>query len=314
MKGCRKTKQIHGFSFNRESELLTLQRELQAGTYQPGALHFFTVHDPKKRTIAVAPFRDRVVHHAVVNILEPVFEKRFIYHSYASRKNKGTHKAVEQAQRYARQRSFYVKIDIEQYFASIDHDILFKAVKSKIYDKRVLSLVHRIIHWNPFAGTGLPIGNLTSQFFANIYLDLLDHFVKDELGIKGYVRYMDDCVIFGWSPRQLEKRFQIVRAFLSDQLKLYVNKKALRFGSSKAGLSFLGRVIYPGCIRIRSDNKKRSIKRAKKRFRQWKGGYIDDHRLTSCLESINAHLRHSSQVPLPELSGCLHQLTAAPTA
>ena len=130
----------------------------------------------------MAPFKDRVVHHAVVNILEPLFEKSFIFDSYASRKGKGSHRAIERAQKFMRKRPWYVKIDIEQYFASMDHSILTQLIRKKVKDKGMLFLIQKIINRSGARGKGLPIGNLTSQFFANVYLDVFDHFANIRYG------------------------------------------------------------------------------------------------------------------------------------
>ena len=136
------------------------------------------IHDPKEREIAIAPFRDRVVHHAIVNVLELIYERRFIYDSYATRKGKGTLAAIRRAQSFLRESRYYIKLDISKYFASIDRNTLLEVLKRQLKDNRLLELITRIV-WNPpNVDSGLPIGNMTSQFFANVYLDPFDHFVK----------------------------------------------------------------------------------------------------------------------------------------
>jgi RNA-directed DNA polymerase len=167
------------FTFNIEKELLLLQEELDTGNYLPGDYRYFTILDPKKREISVAPFRDRVVHHTLINILEPLYEKRFISASYATRKNKGTHKAIAKAQQLQRNNHWYLKMDVRKYFGSINHKILLRIIKRKIKDPFVIFLCKTIIAKGGDGITGLPIGNLTSQFFANVYLDIFDHFIKD---------------------------------------------------------------------------------------------------------------------------------------
>src|SRR6056297_999097 len=154
-------------SFNNLVQNLTTLREgLEKETYQPGKYRTFEISDPKKRTISVAPFEDRVVHHAIVNILEPIYERRFIYDSYATRKDKGTHKAVRRAQTFLRSNKFYLKMDIQHYFDSVVQDILINIIAKKIKDKRLMRLIETIIRNGGDGMTGLPIGNLTSQFFA----------------------------------------------------------------------------------------------------------------------------------------------------
>ena len=202
------------FHFDLERQLNRLQDELRDKTYRPGPYRTFEIHEPKRRMISAAPYRDRVVHHALVNVLEPIYEKTFIADSYACRKGKGTHSAVQRGHEFARRYRYVLKADIQKFFPSLDHEICKELVARKIKDKQVIWLVAQIIdHSNPqeevlnfFPGDdlftpgerrrGIPIGNQTSQFFANVYLDPLDHFVKDRLGIKGYVRYVDDILVF----------------------------------------------------------------------------------------------------------------------
>lgn len=158
------------FTFNLDRELLKLQNELAKGIYIPGDYRYFKIFDPKEREISVAEFRDRVVHHSLVNIFEPIYEKRFIYDSYATRKNKGTHKAISRAQTFLLKNHWFLKMDIRKYFNSINHEILNKILAGKIKDMFILDLCEKIIRKGGDGKTGLPIGNLTSQFFANVYL------------------------------------------------------------------------------------------------------------------------------------------------
>lgn len=295
-KGCRKTTEVSRFNFFLEKELLQLNNELSNGKYRPASYRYFTIFDPKKRTIAVAPFRDRVVHHAIINIIEPIFEKGFIFDSYASIKNKGTHKAVKRAQTFMRRRPWYVKADIEQFFDSIDHKTLINRVKRKIKDKKALSLMETVVQKAANPCTGLPIGNLTSQFFANLYLDEFDHYIKDQLGIKCYLRYMDDFVIFGWSRKQCEKRIEKADFFLKHDLGLTLKQRVTYIAESSRGLSFLGMRVYPGTIRVRSENKRRSIKRIYRNQRKWKGRKLSEHAFAASLESVMAHLTYFNHV------------------
>jgi len=172
-----KTAEAYEYSFHLERNLFALQAELGSGSYLPGAYRYFSITDPKKRIISVAPFRDRIVHHALVNILEPIYERSFFCHSYATRKNKGVHKAISQAQVYLRKNCWYLKMDIAKYFDSIDHNILFELLYRKIKDECILSVCRKIMDKGGDGKRGLPIGNLTSQFWANVYLDRFDHFI-----------------------------------------------------------------------------------------------------------------------------------------
>ena len=202
------------FFMEMEKELPALHEELHDGTYRHGGYHYFWIHDPKDRLVAAAPFRDRVVHHAIVRVIEPIFERRFIEDSFACRKGKGTHAAMRRALHFARGHKYALKCDVTKYFPSIDHVVLMELVGRVLGDRRVVNLLACVLgshadaeiqEWPEGAGlfdyetrrTGLPIGNLTSQFLANVYLNPLDHLVKHDLRVRGYVRYMDDFLLFG---------------------------------------------------------------------------------------------------------------------
>ena len=213
--GKRRRPDVALFSLDLERNLLTLQQEMIGGAYIPGAYRQFTVYERKPRLISVAPFRDQVVHHAVMHIPEPLLDKRFIPDTYACRKNKGVHKAVERYQQFARDNAYVLKLDIARYFPSIDRTILKQQLARRIKDNAVLDLLHRIIDNGPETGgpvqffpgddlvsvserpRGPPIGNLTSQFFANLYLDEFDHWLKETQRVKGYLRYVDDIYLLG---------------------------------------------------------------------------------------------------------------------
>jgi RNA-directed DNA polymerase len=264
---CRRRKrskpEAAAFEFAWESELLHLQREMCDGSYQPGEYTNFYVFEPKKRKISAAPFRDRVLHHAVVRILEPLFERRFIFDSYACRRGKGTHRAVDRAQLFLRRYDYYLKTDIVRFFPNVDHDVLLGVIARHIRDDRLMELIRRIVASGDgvlsdeatsefFPGDdllsllrprGLPIGNLTSQFFANVLLDEIDHFVKEELRVPGYVRYADDLLLFGNSKDQLWEW----RKNLSDHLgglRLTLHRHKTHVGRSRDGVKFLGFVLH----------------------------------------------------------------------
>ena len=203
LKGTTSKKDSLIYFYHLETNILKLQLELVNLTYIPGKYKYFRIYEPKEREIAVAPFIDRVVHHAIINIIEPIYEKIFINNSYATRKEKGTHKAIYKAQSYIKKNKWYFKTDIRKYFNNINHNILLNIIKRKIKDKKLLLLIERIIRNGGKDGIGLPIGNLTSQFFANVYLDKFDHYIKEELQIKYYIRYMDDLVIFDNNKEKL---------------------------------------------------------------------------------------------------------------
>jgi RNA-directed DNA polymerase len=201
MRGKRGLAATAGFHSKWELECVDLQEELENGSYTPGSYRYFKIYEPKERIVAAAPFRDRVVHHALVRVLEPLFEPRFLEDSFACRKGKGTHAGMRRALHHARRHPYALKCDLKRYFPSIDHGILTKEISRVVGDARVMQLIAKILAshrdgtrrvWHGeelFDFTdqphGLPIGNLTSQFFANIHLDRFDHFVKQELRVPG---------------------------------------------------------------------------------------------------------------------------------
>ena len=254
------------FAFNIEKELFFLKEELSNKQYNLGDYQCFKIYDPKERVISVAPFRDRIVHHALVNVLDPIYEKRFIFDSYATRISKGTHKAVKRAQKFMQNNYWYLKMDIRKYFDSIDHDVLKSIIKSKIKDNYINYLLGKIIEKGGNGTKGLPIGNLTSQFFANVYLDVFDHYIKDELSCKFYLRYMDDFCIFSNDKEFLKILCKKINNFLNDKLKLELKKKATLINNSLHGLAFLGVRIYPKMIRIKKENFNRSFNKLKTRI------------------------------------------------
>lgn len=291
-RGCGNTPEICRFFFDLEPELLRLQTELQHGSYQPGAYRYFTICDPKERVIAVAPFRDRVVHHAVVGALTPIYERVFIYDSYATRPAKGTHAAIRRAQRFLRKWRLYLKTDVEKYFESVDHEILLDILTRKIKDRQLLDLLERIIRNSSTPGKGLPIGNLTSQFLANVYLDPLDHFIKETLRVKGYLRYMDDMVAFGNEKPLLRQQRTAITQFLDERLKLRIKENATFLNPSAQGLRFLGMRIFPGMIRVKRENRRRSLRKLKQTEEAWQRGEIDEDAMQQRMTSISGHLRY----------------------
>jgi len=246
------------FEKNLEENLLQLRTELLLHSYKPKPLKTFIIRDPKTRKISKSNFRDRVIHHALINILEPIFESRFIADSYASRKGKGTLKAIKRFDNFKRKVSrnnqingYVLKVDIKKYFENINHDILMKIIKKKIKDKKVLWLIKTILS-NPTlrareseGAKGMPLGNLTSQFFANVYLNELDYFVKNELKVKYYIRYVDDCVILYNSKKILKTYKSKINKFLKEKLNLELHPEKSKILKVSQSINFLGfRIFY----------------------------------------------------------------------
>lgn len=288
--GTSHKRETQRFAFHLEPELFRLQEELLSGAYQPQPYRYFQIHDPKERTISVASFRDRVVHHALVNVLEPIYERSFIHDSYATRKDKGTHRAIARAQCFLKKTGWFWKTDIDKYFDSICHDRLLALLERKIKDKRLLEVAARIIHNSSGEGRGLPIGNLTSQFFANVYLNGFDHFVKEQLRQPYYLRYMDDFVIFNENKTALKTLRQPVEAYLHDALGLRLKASATFLNSSANGLTFLGRRIFPGTVRLAHPNGRRMLRRMALKQRDFENGKISEEQFLQSMNSYWAQL------------------------
>lgn len=289
-RGCGWSPEVERFFVRLEPELLRLRRELLDDRYRPGVYRYFAISDPKPRTIAVASFRDRVVHHAVVAVLGPIYERRFIADSYATRRGKGTHRAVRRAQTFLRRWPWYLKMDVEGYFDSVDHEVLLSLLRRQLKDARLLGLLERLVRNSREPGRGLPIGNLTSQFLANVYLDPFDHEVKARWGVQGYLRYMDDFVLFGADRQTLSAQREAVAAYLAERLRLRLKERACWLNRSSHGLTFLGRRVFAHHIRTCPANRRRTLRRVGDAMGLWNEGVIDDIALAQRLASLYGYL------------------------
>ena len=278
-RGKRGRPDVAAFLAGQEFEALRLERELLSGSYQPGRYRKIEVFEPKHRIVSAAPFRDRVVHHAIHSVCGPLFERGFIFDSYANRTGKGTHRAVARYEKFRNRFRHVLRCDIYRYFPSIDHEILKLDIRRRIACDRTLDLIDRIIDAsNPqepvnlyFPGDdlltpverrrGIPIGNLTSQFFANVYLDRLDHYCKEVLRAKGYVRYVDDFALFHDDPGQLESWCQAISRFL-ERRRLCLHPRKTFIAATDEDALFLGFMLLPdGSRRLPEDNVRRFRKR-----------------------------------------------------
>ena len=244
LKGKKHKSKAVEFYLNLEPNLLEISKALQHKTYRPAKFQTFTIYQPKKRKISAANLVDNVVQHAICFQLEPYFEKFFIFHSFGSRKGKGTLKAMDWVAAYCKKYKYYLKCDIRKFFASVDHAILKHKLACKFKDQALLELLELIIDHTPSgspAGKSIPIGNLTSQYFANLYLDKMDHLLKENVGIKGYVRYMDDFVLFANSKAKLWHALKALLAHL-ESLKLKLSQQIL--APIKEGVPFLGYCFF----------------------------------------------------------------------
>ena len=296
------------FEWQLEENLFALQRELSTGRYKHGSYSGFYITDPKQRLIHKAPVRDRILHHAIFNILNPIFEPTFIADSFSCRIGKGTHKGVRVLTKILRQASknhtgpcYALKCDIYKFFASIDHQILMKILSRRINDDRLTELLKRIV--SSFStdrqiGKGLPIGNLTSQLFANVYMNEFDQFVKHGLKIKHYVRYTDDFIFVNKDVNYLEELLPKLQKFLSGSLALGLHPYKISIRKYTSGVDFLGYVILPHHIRLRTKTRRRLQRKLTKRAASYINGTISQESFNQTWQSYLGVLSHANSYKL----------------
>lgn len=289
-----------------EENIILIQSVLRSKTYTPGAYRTFVIHEPKKREISRAPYFDRVIHHVLVNVIEPLFERKFIFHSYANRKARGTHRAVKHYARLAATNRYVLKCDIRKCFPSIDHAVLKAVIRKTIKDRDVLWLIDAIIDAaNPqeavldyFPGDslfspadrrkGLPIGNLTSQFFANVFLNELDHFVKEKLRARHYIRYVDDFVVLDNDRDRLWAYRSAIETFL-ESLRLRFNSRKVFISPASPGIKFLGYRVYPSRVELGGQNIRRFLARVKRLRRAVRDGRVSRETMVQSVASFRGY-------------------------
>jgi len=326
-RGKRGAAAVARFEIQAADHLVELQAELRAKTYRPGPYTHFTIHEPKRRKISAAPFRDRVAHHALCNVIEPLFEARFIADSYANRVGKGTHRAVDRLQHFARRHRYVLRMDVVQHFPSLDHAILRDAIAEVVKDEDVLWLVDVILASGAgvlaeeydmvyFPGDdpstalrlgsgsgsgqglfaslrprGLPIGNLTSQFWSNVYMNALDWYVIRELGCPAYLRYVDDFALFADGKRQLWAWQAAVIEFLAA-LRLTVHESAAQVQPVASGIPWLGFVVYPTHRLLKRRNVINFARRLAQSYDLFRSGRITFAELDAGVQGWINHVRY----------------------
>jgi len=284
--GNRYTEGHLKFKENLEANLYYLQKALIDESYHHGPYSQFEVYEPKKRIINALPFADRVIQHAINNIIEPIFDNTFYSCSFACRKNKGTHAGVRAVQSSMRHmikdgEVFFLKMDFSKYYASINRSILFMEIERKISDDRIIKLLEQ---FGDRHGVGLPIGNLLSQLFANVYGHIFDRHIKEKLGIKYYFRYMDDTVILHHDKAYLREIQRHLEAFALGTMKLKLSHWMI--ASVHKNVNFLGYRISPTYKLIRKD----SVVRAKRKVKRYTSNG-DTEKLRSFLASWHGHVK-----------------------
>ena len=308
-KGKRQRHEVQLFELDVEYHLFTLRSELCDQTYRPGEFRTFQIYDRKPRHICAAPFRDRVVHHALMNIVEPVLEAILTKHCYACRTGKGVHKAVGHYQRGARRYTYALKLDIASYFASIDHAVLKQQIRQCITDERVCWLFDLIIHNAPEPAyaplwpgadlvdamqrkSGLPIGNLTSQHMGNLYLNPIDHWLDSDERVPVWLRYVDDIVLLGNSKAVLWELRDELRDRLAH-LRLSIHPKKCQIYRCCDGVEVLGYRVFPEHRRLRRENGYRFRRKLRKLARQYADHQIDLDRTKASVAAWLGHSNHA---------------------
>lgn len=311
-RGKRGQRAAATFEFQLADQLLGLKRELDDGSYRPGPYVNFTIDEPKRRKISAAPFRDRVVHHALCSVIEPRFERLFIADSYANRVGKGTHRAVDRLQQLAQRYRYVLRGDIVKHFPSIDHAILRETLARMIPEEDVLALVDRILDsgagvlddeyrmvWFPgddllaaCRPRGLPIGNLSSQFWSNCYLHRFDQFVTRELRCPAYLRYVDDFALFGDSKRELWAWKGALVERLA-QLRLTIHEQAAQLLPTQSGIPWLGFVVYPSHRLLKARKLRSTTRHLGERLDDYLGGRISFAAFDASIKGWVNHVRYA---------------------
>jgi len=290
-KQARKRKRLKNevllFKEHLHFNLQQIKNDILNKTYKIGEYRNFKIYHPKERNISALPFRDRVVQHALCNVIEPLFDKSMFSMSYACRKGKGTHKCmlnVKEMTKKFKTSGYFLKMDFSKFFPSVDREILYKEIERKVKDEHVLWLLKQII---PSDGTGLPIGNLTSQLFANVYAGVFDRYIKQTLRVKHYIRYMDDTLILHESKEKLKETKNQLETFSLEKMKLRFSKWYIL--PIKRGINYVGYRIWPTHVLIR----KNSVVQAKRKIKRYLSqNKYDD--LQKFIASWSGHIKWSN--------------------
>ncbi|HQB57251.1 MAG TPA: reverse transcriptase/maturase family protein [Candidatus Paceibacterota bacterium] len=302
----KKKEDVLLFEKNLEREIFSLHRDLKSFTYRHSGYAGFYISDPKRRHIHKAQVRDRVLHHAIMSILYPLYEKVFIHNSFSCRIGKGTHKGVEalrsmlyKASKNNTRNVYILKCDIEKFFDSISHEILLSVLSSRIKDQELMNLLVEVVgsftsdRSTLFDRCGVPIGNLTSQLFANVYMDVFDQFIKHDLKVKYYARYTDDFVIVSESKEYLVQLLPQIRSFLKEKLKIQIHPKKITITKFGRGIDYLGYVLFPHFTLVRKRTQKRALRKINEKILLYKKEEISKDKVHATLMSYLGVLFHA---------------------
>jgi len=312
-KGKGGKKDVLQFEYHLEQNIFELHRDLESYEYKHGPYQSFYITDPKRRHIHKATVRDRVIHHAIYKTLYPVFNKTFIATSFSCRIGKGTHrgvlwldKAVRKVSKNYTKPCFILKCDIRRFFDSVDHSVLIKIMNRKIRDNETRCLLDEVVRGfssstsNLFERKGVPIGNLTSQLFANVYMSEFDHFVKQELKVKYYARYTDDFVLVSENRQYLEDILEPITDFLDTELKLSLHPHKVSIRKLHNGIDYLGIIILPHHKLLRIKTKNRIYRGLSKKIIKYKSGKVNKETAEQSLHSYLGTLSHADTYKISE--------------
>jgi retron-type reverse transcriptase len=273
-------------------ELQQLRQEMLSDSVRVDDYHYFTIKDPKERIICAASLKIRILHHAIMNVCHEHFDRRLIYDTYATRPGKGVYAALDRAKGKMAHHPYYVKLDVRKYYDSIDHRILKQQLSRLFKDPSLLRLLYRIIDsYSVAEQRGLPIGNLTSQYFANLYLSELDHYMKETVGAQVYLRYMDDVLILGESRAELKNMAQTFTRYADRRLNLTI--KPPQLGRCSTGVSFLGYRVFPGYLQLNARSKRRFRTKLLDYDKQLQTGKLTEEQCALGVVPMLAFLNHA---------------------
>jgi RNA-directed DNA polymerase len=298
-KGKRHTHQVLSYQAHLEDNLVLLRAQILRGLTEVGNYRYFKIFEPKERQICASAFGEQVLHHALMNVCHPYFERQLLDCSYASRKGKGTYAAIAQAQKYTKHYDYFLKLDVKKFFDSIEHSVLKAQLSRMFKDETLLAIFQQIIDsYATQPNRGLPIGNLTSQYFANQYLSPLDHHIKEHLKGRAYVRYMDDMVIWHNDKEVLKSIKNEINLFLENNLLCQLKPEILN--TTQDGLPFLGYLILPNTMKLLQGSKRRFIRKAKNVEDKYHTGEWDEATCQAHILPLLAFAKHADTEGLRE--------------
>ncbi len=305
--GKRKKKDLQSFERSLEDHIFELHQELTSFQYRHGSYEQFRVFEPKERSISRASVKDRLVHHMLYVTLTKIFDRTFIFHSLSCRLGKGVHKGISYFEQMVRQVSqngtgscYALKMDIRRFFDHVNHSILKALIRKKVHDEKVLYMADLIIDsfkkgTDLFGARGMPLGNVTSQLFANIYLHELDDFIKQKLRDRFYLRYCDDFVILSRKAEPLLRRICQIEEFLETHLRLELHPKKVILSKLSQGIDFLGYVMLPHHIRLRMQTRRRLKRRLKEAYKAYQKDDLTYVQMDQKIQSYLGILSHANE-------------------